>query len=70
MKKREICDKFRKEEQLIIYGTKAFGIGDIDDAKNVYHYAVSGNLCDYIQEFGRAARKLGMTGIAETDFFF
>ncbi|RGZ69034.1 ATP-dependent DNA helicase RecQ [Eubacterium sp. AM49-13BH] len=70
-KKRETFDKFRKGEQLIIYATKAFGMGvDIDDVQNVYHYAVSGNLCDYIQEIGRAARKPGMTGIAETDFFF
>lgn len=53
-----------------MYATKAFGMGvDIDDVQNVYHYAVSGNLCDYIQEIGRVARKPGMTGVAITDSF-
>jgi len=70
-KKRETFDKFRTGEMLIMYATKAFGMGvDIDDVQNVYHYAVSGNLCDYIQEIGRAARKPGMTGVAVTDFFY
>lgn len=70
-KKRETFNKFRTGEQPIMYATKAFGMGvDIDDVQNVYHYAVSGNLCDYIQEIGRAARKPGMTGVAITDFFY
>lgn len=42
-----------------MFATKAFGMGvDVNDIKNVYHYAVTGNLCDYVQEIGRAARKL------------
>ena len=70
-KKRETFNKFRTGEQPVIYATKAFGMGvDIDDVKNVYHYAVSGNLCDYIQEIGRAARRPDMTGVAITDFFY
>lgn len=70
-KKRETFDKFRAGEQIIMYATKAFGMGvDIDDIQNVYHYAASGNLCDYIQEIGRAARKTSMTGVAITDFFY
>ncbi|PKC50857.1 hypothetical protein RhiirA1_405835, partial [Rhizophagus irregularis] len=31
---------------------------DIDDIKNVYHYAPTGTLADYVQEIGRAARQL------------
>ena len=70
-KKRETFDKFRSGEQPIMYATKAFGMGvDIDDVLNVYHYAASGNLCDYVQEIGRAARKVGMNGIASTDFYY
>lgn len=70
-KKRETFDKFRSGEQPIMYATKAFGMGvDIDDVKNVYHYAASGNLSDYVQEIGRAARKPGMDGVAMTDFFY
>lgn len=70
-KKKEIFGKFRDGTMPIMYATKAFGMGvDIDNVKNVYHYAVSGNLCDYVQEIGRAARKPGMNGVASTDFFY
>ncbi len=70
-KKRETFEKFRTGEQSVMYATKAFGMGvDINDVQNVYHYAVSGNLCDYVQEIGRAARKQGMQGVAITDFFY
>lgn len=69
-KKREMFEKFRKGEAPIMYATKAFGMGvDIDDIENVYHYAVTGNLCDYVQEIGRAARKRSMTGKAISDFY-
>ena len=54
-----------------MYATKAFGMGvDVNDIKNVYHYAATGNLCDYVQEIGRAARKKAMTGYAITDFYY
>lgn len=69
--KRDIFEKFRKGTAPIMYATKAFGMGvDVNDIKNVYHYAATGNLCDYVQEIGRAARKKGMTGYAITDFYY
>lgn len=69
--KRQTFDGFRKGTTPIILATKAFGMGvDVDDVKNVYHYAVTGNLCDYVQEIGRAARKSSMTGTAITDNYY
>ena len=69
--KRQTFDSFRKGTTPIIFATKAFGMGvDVNDVKNVYHYAASGNLSDYVQEIGRAARKTSMQGIACTDFFY
>lgn len=54
----------------MMLATKAFGMGiDIDDIFCVYHYAPTGNLCDYIQEIGRAARRTDIEGIAKIDFF-
>jgi len=69
--KRETFEKFRKGTAPVMYATKAFGMGvDVNDIKNVYHYAATGNLCDYVQEIGRAARKKSMTGYAITDFYY
>lgn len=68
--KRDTFEKFRTGETPVIYATKAFGMGiDVDDIENVYHYAETGNLSDYVQEIGRAARKKSMTGYAITDFY-
>lgn len=68
--KRQTFEGFRKGTTPIMLATKAFGMGvDVDDVECVYHYAVTGNLCDYVQEIGRAARKSGMTGLAITDYF-
>lgn len=54
----------------VVLATKAFGMGiDVEDIKNVYHFAPTGNLSDYVQEIGRAARKQEMTGIASTDYY-
>lgn len=54
----------------VLVSTKAFGMGvDIDDINAVYHYAPTGNLSDYVQEIGRAARKKGLTAVATVDFF-
>ncbi len=54
----------------VVLATKAFGMGiDIDDIKYVYHFAPTGNIADYVQEIGRAARKPGMDGYAITDFY-
>lgn len=69
--KRDTFEKFKKGTVPVMYATKAFGMGvDVNDIKNVYHYAATGNLCDYVQEIGRAARKKSMTGYAITDFYY
>ena len=45
--------------------TKAFGMGiDIDDIEVVMHFAPTGNVCDYIQEIGRVARRPDLKGVA------
>lgn len=68
--KNEYMKKFEDSEINVMYATKAFGMGiDIPDIQNVYHYAVTGGLSDYIQEIGRAARKKGMHGKAIIDYF-
>lgn len=68
--KDEALTDIRKGNKNVILATKAFGMGiDIEDIKNVYHFAPTGNLADYVQEIGRAARKPGMIGIASTDFY-
>lgn len=70
-KKRETFEKFRNGTTSIMLATKAFGMGvDVNDVRNVYHYAVTGNLCDYVQEIGRAARKTDMEGVAITDNYY
>jgi len=68
-KKQIILEKFQNGKILVILATKAFGMGvDIQDIKVIYHHAPSGNLLDYIQEIGRAAREENILGIAKTDF--
>ena len=70
-RKRKAFEEFRSGEKPVMLATKAFGMGvDINNIVNVYHYAVTGNLCDYVQEIGRAARKPGMTGYAITDYYY
>ncbi len=60
--------KYKNNETNIMLATKAFGMGiDIPDIQNVYHFAPTGNVCDYIQEIGRAARSLNK-GYAYFDF--
>jgi ATP-dependent DNA helicase RecQ len=60
--------KYKRNDSLTMLATKAFGMGiDIPDIKNVYHYAPTGNVCDYVQEIGRAARDIP-TGYAYFDF--
>lgn len=67
--KNEVIDKFRSGEIKVILCTKAFGMGiDISDINEVYHYAPTGNLCDYVQEIGRVARQENMQGTASIDF--
>lgn len=60
--------RFKSNESIIMLATKAFGMGiDIPDITNVYHFAPTGNVCDYVQEIGRAARALEK-GYAYFDF--
>lgn len=62
--------QFKNNQSKMVLATKAFGMGiDINDVEIVYHYAPTGNLCDYVQEIGRAARSDDIQGIAKTDFF-
>ena len=68
--KKKAFEDFKCGKKPVMLATKAFGMGvDINDIKNVYHYAVTGNLCDYVQEIGRVARKDGLTGKAITDYY-
>ncbi|AEM73652.1 DEAD/DEAH box helicase [Caldicellulosiruptor acetigenus] len=49
--------EFKEGLKKIMICTKAFGMGvDVKDIVNIYHYAPTGNLADYVQEIGRAAR--------------
>jgi ATP-dependent DNA helicase RecQ len=68
--KQQTLDDFGSGKIKALLATKAFGMGiDIDDIDNVYHYAPTGNLADYVQEVGRIARKTTIEGVAKTDYF-
>ena len=62
-------EDFKKGNKLVMICTKAFGMG-IDDPNitNIYHYAPTGNLADYVQEIGRAARNPAINGLAKSDY--
>ena len=63
--KRENYEKFLNKDKLVMLATKAFGMGiDIDDIELVVHFAPTGNVCDYVQEIGRAARRSDLRGEA------
>lgn len=68
---KDIClEEFRTNEKNVVLATKAFGMGiDVKSIKNVYHFAPTGNLADYVQEIGRAARGEKEEGLAITDFY-
>ncbi|PWT28759.1 helicase-related protein [Butyrivibrio fibrisolvens] len=56
---------FLNGDKIIMLATKAFGMGiDIPDIAVVSHYAPTGNVCDYMQEIGRAARDKNISGHA------
>ena len=67
---KDISEKdFSGGEKPIMLATKAFGMGiDISNIEVVYHYAPTGNLNDYVQEIGRAARDESIKGTACIDF--
>lgn len=61
---------YRDGNAIALICTKAFGMGiDVKDIKHIIHFAPSGNLSDYVQEVGRAARDKGVVGVAHMDFF-
>lgn len=63
--KEENYMKFLNKETPIMLATKAFGMGiDIDDIEIVAHFSPTGNVCDYVQEIGRAARRSELEGEA------
>lgn len=63
--KQENYEKFLAKEKLLMLATKAFGMGiDINDIEIVAHFAPTGNVCDYVQEIGRAARRENLRGEA------
>lgn len=64
-KKQENYEDFYAKKKLVMLATKAFGMGiDINDIELVVHFAPTGNVCDYVQEIGRAARRENLRGEA------
>lgn len=63
--KADSYEGFYNKKKLVMLATKAFGMGiDINDIELIVHFAPTGNVCDYVQEIGRAARKETLTGDA------
>lgn len=63
--KDESFQDFLSSKKMIMLATKAFGMGiDIPDIAIVSHFAPTGNVCDYMQEVGRAARDSSIQGHA------
>lgn len=68
--KKEAQERYTNGSCRAMVCTKAWGMGiDVDDVVRVYHYAPTGNISDYIQEIGRAARRPGLNAMAVVDFF-
>lgn len=64
-KKQENYENFYEKKKLVMLATKAFGMGiDINDIELVVHFAPTGNVCDYVQEIGRGARRDDLRGEA------
>jgi ATP-dependent DNA helicase RecQ len=67
--KNENFQAFLMGEKMIMLATKAFGMGiNIPDISIVSHYAPTGNVCDYMQEIGRAARRPNIKGHATYNY--
>lgn len=63
--KEENYTSYKDGSKLVMLATKAFGMGiDINDIEIVCHFAPTGNVCDYVQEIGRAARRPDLKGEA------
>ena len=64
-RKQENFEQFKDNSRILMLATKAFGMGiDIDNIEIVAHFAPTGNVCDYVQEIGRAARRANLNGEA------
>ncbi len=64
----EAQNSFCSGESTVMICTKAFGMGvDVKDIRNVYHFAPTGSLADYVQEIGRAAREKTSQARASAD---
>lgn len=62
--------EYRDGKIIALICTKAFGMGvDRSDIQHIVHFAPTGNLADYVQEIGRAARDSSVIGTAHMDFF-
>lgn len=62
-------DAFKNNKAIVMICTKAFGMGvDVPDIVQVYHYAPTGNLADYVQEIGRCARDKKLQGTAVEEY--
>lgn len=62
-------ESFYNKEKNVMLATKAFGMGiDIEDIEIVVHFAPTGNVCDYVQEIGRAARSRTLQGKAYYEY--
>lgn len=69
VEKNAVQEAFRTGQAVAMISTKAFGMGvDVPDIAQVYHYAPTGNLADYVQEIGRCARDKNMTGVATEEY--
>ncbi|WP_312039726.1 helicase-related protein [Macrococcoides bohemicum] len=67
--KNQNFEDFKSGKKKVILATKAFGMGiDVPDINRVYHYGMTGNLLDFLQEIGRAARDEKMLGVAQVDY--
>ena len=66
--KDDSLEQFKVGNKKVMLATKAFGMGiDIEDIFVISHFAPTGNLCDYLQEVGRAARDKNINGQAIYD---
>lgn len=62
-------EAFKNNSAIVMICTKAFGMGvDVPDIVQVYHYAPTGNLADYVQEIGRCARDKKLQGTAVEEY--
>ena len=67
--KEEAQKAFNENRAVVMVCTKAFGMGvDVPDIVQVYHYAPTGNLADYVQEIGRCARDKKLQGTAVEEY--